>query len=221
MGNVIVYIVIFVAVYLFASIPWGFIIGLCKGVDIREKGSGNIGATNVNRILGKKFGVLCFFLDFLKGFLPTLAVSLLIKYDVIANDASFAVPIAAFACVAGHIWSIYLKFKGGKGISTIGGVLLGIAPLSLLVAGAIWVAVFYSLRYVSLASICAAAMLPVSAIVFSEIGLYTLSRPTVALLVLLAALAIARHAGNIKRLAAGTENRFCKFKKTTSESKDK
>jgi glycerol-3-phosphate acyltransferase PlsY len=199
------YAIILLLVYLFASIPWGYLIGKYNDIDIREHGSGNIGATNVRRTLGKKWGRICFFLDFLKGFLPVLAVKLLVP-----EDLSWALPIAAFAAVAGHIWPIYLKFKGGKGISTTAGILLAIAPWSLLAAGISWVIVFYSTRYVSLASIIAAIVLPVCAFLLNYLEISSLPSPVLGILTALSLLAIIRHRSNIKRLLNGTENRFQK-----------
>jgi glycerol-3-phosphate acyltransferase PlsY len=210
MENLISYAVIFICVYLQGSIPWGLLVGFMKGVDIRQHGSGNIGATNVNRVLGKKYGRICFFLDFLKGLLPVLIVSILVSRNIIPDQHQLAVPIAALACVAGHIWSIFLKFKGGKGISTSAGALLAIAPYSLILAGIIWAAVFYAMRYVSLASICAAVSLPITAVVFRQAGLYNLTHPETVLITVVAFLAVVKHSSNIKRLVNGSENRFAK-----------
>jgi glycerol-3-phosphate acyltransferase PlsY len=217
MENLIAYAVIFACVYLQGAIPWGFLLGRLKGIDIREHGSGNIGATNVSRVLGKKLGRACFFLDFLKGLLPVLIVSLLVSKKIIPDKYELAVPIAALACVAGHIWTIFLKFKGGKGIATSAGALLAIAPYSLILAGVIWVSVFYAMRYVSLASICAAVSLPITAVVFTQAGLYRLTHPETVLIAIVAFLAIMRHSSNIKRLVNGSENRFEKKNKNNGE----
>jgi glycerol-3-phosphate acyltransferase PlsY len=199
-------ILIGIASYLFGSVPWAFIIGRIKGIDIREHGSGNIGATNVMRVLGRKWGILCFILDFLKGLLPVLAVKIFTE----APDS--LVIVAGLAVVAGHIWSVFLKFKGGKGMATGGGVLVGIAPYSFIFTGLVWIVLFYSTRYVSAASVIAAAALPVSSFVFSETGLWVLSAPFQMFLLVLAIVTIAKHHGNIGRLINGTEHKFEKKK---------
>lgn len=210
MQSLLLLAVILVIVYLFAAIPWGLLIGRWNGIDIRQHGSGNIGATNVRRTLGKSWGRLCFFCDFMKGFLPVFVLHAMIVRGWINDPGQLTEALAALVCVAGHMWSIYIGFKGGKGISTMFGVMLALAPFSLLVAGAIWGAVFYASRYVSLASVAASAALPVVALVFSISGLQPLKLPVIVLLFVLGSLAIMKHRSNIKRLLAGTENRFDK-----------
>ncbi len=201
------------ASYIIGSIPWAYVIGKINGIDIRQHGSGNVGATNVMRVLGKKWGYSCFLLDFLKGLLPVLAV----KY-IFANQKDMSVSVdaamitAAVAVVCGHIWTIFLKFKGGKGMATGGGVLVAIAPYSFLCCGLAWVLFFYATRYVSVASIIAAAVLPISSYLFSKFDLWKLESSTQIFLLVLAILAIAKHHSNIKRLINGTENRFEKKK---------
>jgi acyl phosphate:glycerol-3-phosphate acyltransferase len=203
-----IYCVVFIGAYLFGAIPWGFIIGKMQGIDIREHGSGNIGATNVTRTLGNLPGKLCFILDTLKGFLPVFIVMLLDKQLAVNND--YAMITATLATVIGHMFPIYLKFKGGKGISTTGGALLALAPWAFLCSGLLWVIVFKTSRYVSLASIIAAATLPLNAWLLKLIGC---DKPTGTILVFLAILgllAVLRHISNIKRLMNGTESRFAK-----------
>ena len=204
------YVIIVVVSYLIGAVPWAFIIGKLRGIDIRDHGSGNVGATNVRRVLGKKLGILCFFLDFLKGFIPAFAILNLNKYVELDLSIDFAFILIAFATVAGHMWPVYLKFKGGKGVSTMAGILLALAPLSLLIGGAVWAIFFYSFRYVSLASICASLTLPLSAYLLSKYEVYKLSDTLLGILIILAALVIFRHKGNIIRLINGTENRFSK-----------
>ena len=206
--------------YLAGSVPWAYIIGKINGIDIREHGSGNPGATNVRRTLGKKWGILCFFLDFLKGFLPVTVVNLLISQKIIP-ELDFAPVAAAVASVAGHMWPIFLKFKGGKGISTIAGILLAVSPLALLASGAVWAVFFYSFRYVSLASIASALFLPPAAWAFSHYGIGAEVRtPSLGMLVFLSALAVLRHKSNIKRLLNGTENKFEKKKKKAENGEE-
>ncbi len=213
MNNIYEYAMIAVIVYLFGSIPWGFILGKMKGIDIREHGSKNVGATNVNRVLGKKWALVCFLLDFLKGFIPVTIVTHLITVEILSKDAIYAVIIAAFAAFAGHVWTIYLGFKGGKGIATIAGIIVALAPLSFVISMVIWTIVFYSTRYVSLASIIASSVLPLSAYLLSKYEIYPLEDTVLGLLLLLAHLAVFKHKDNIKRLLKGTENRFEKKEK--------
>lgn len=212
--------------YLIGALPFGYIIGRFKGVDIRQYGSGNIGATNVTRVIGKGWGRLCFLLDFLKSALPVLVISYLSPKDILPNlvvlfpeclqhyskiipdDVGVLPVVAAFAAVCGHIWPIYLKFKGGKGVSTAAGAILALNPLSLLCAGLTWVATFEISRYVSLASILAAVSLPVFCLLFKMIGWVNASVPEIILFFLLALLTVLKHQTNIKRLMQGTENRF-------------
>lgn len=202
------YIIVFAVAYLFGAIPWGFIIGKMQGIDIREHGSGNIGATNVTRTLGNLLGKVCFLLDSLKGFLPVFIVMLWAKQLAVNND--YAMITATLATVIGHIFPVYLKFKGGKGISTTGGALLALAPWPFLCSGIIWVIIFKTSRYVSLASIIAAATLPLNAWLLKLIGCGKPTGTILAFLAILGALAILRHISNIKRLMNGTESRFAK-----------
>ena len=202
-----------IASYLFASIPWGFAIGKLKGIDIRKQGSGNIGATNVTRVLGKWWGRLCFFLDFLKGLVPVLIAVKLVRSDLIHDGSGIFVCLVAFTCVAGHMWSIFLKFTGGKGVSTSAGALLALSPYATLTCCAIWAAVFLYSRYVSLASIIAACTLPLAALIFGFAKVWPVQPAIFALLIIIALLALYRHRANIERLRNGTENRFSKKKK--------
>jgi acyl phosphate:glycerol-3-phosphate acyltransferase len=210
------YIIIFIGAYLCGAIPWGFIIGKMKGIDIREHGSGNIGATNVTRTLGSIPGKICFVLDLLKGLIPVLATMLLVKYQIITANIDYAMIIATLATVIGHMFPVYLKFKGGKGISTTGGALLALSPGAFICSALLWVIVFKTSRYVSLASIIAAATLPLNAWIMNITGLNNiagLSKTTMPLMIflsILGLLAIIRHISNIKRLLNGTESRFAK-----------
>jgi glycerol-3-phosphate acyltransferase PlsY len=194
---------ILVACFLVGGVPFGFIIGKCHGVDIREHGSGNIGATNVLRTCGKPAGLLCFFLDTLKGFGPVFAVTQL-------TDVTAALTMSAVGgTVCGHIWTPYLRFRGGKGIATSAGALLAIAWIPVVVGLISWIIVVTATRYVSLGSILAAASLPITGLLIGR-GLpgEPLSTPIIVLFSLLAVVAISRHHANIKRLLAGTENKL-------------
>lgn len=196
--------------YLAGSFPSGFLIGKAKGLDIRRLGSGNIGATNVTRVAGKTWGRVCFCLDFLKGFLPVIAVSCLTRTGgILSDDAGILPAAAAFCAVCGHIWPVWLGFRGGKGVSTAAGAILALSPLPLLSAVLVWAIVFFTSRYVSLASVNAAALLPCFALLYNhfQIGRKA-SVPELILLFLLALLTILKHSSNIRRLCQGTENRF-------------
>ena len=195
--------------YLIGSIPFGFLIGKLRGIDIREHGSGNIGATNVTRVIGPLYGKLCFFLDFLKGVLPSGLVLFLTDHASALEDPYRLLPVlATFAVVAGHIWPVYLKFKGGKGILTAAGAILPLSPWAVLIGFAAWVVVFKASGYVSLASITAAVVLPASAVLLRLFHLSNASIAAIVLFILLGILAILKHMSNIKRLVNGTENRF-------------
>ena len=198
-----------VAAYFIGAIPFGFLIGKLHGIDIRKVGSGNIGATNVTRSVGKTAGKLCFFLDFLKGILPVYLAGLLCPGEPVVALAAGA------ATIAGHMFPVYLEFKGGKGVSTAAGVALALAPYPLLIAFVSWVIVFLVWRYVSLASIVAAVVLPCTAILFAVGGIggaTATSGITIGFFLLISLLAIYRHRSNIARLLNGTESRFEKEK---------
>jgi glycerol-3-phosphate acyltransferase PlsY len=194
------------AAYLLGAVPFGLLIGKMKGIDIRQHGSGNIGATNVLRVLGKPLGITTFVLDALKGFIPSFFFARLFESGMDPNVVSV---LCGAAAIIGHNFPVFLGFKGGKGIATSAGVLIGIAPLAALAGVITWVAVFFTSRYVSLASIIAAAAVIASGWWFYRGGHILL--PIV--LTVLGALAILRHKANIVRLMNGTENRFVKKKK--------
>jgi acyl phosphate:glycerol-3-phosphate acyltransferase len=214
--------------YLLGSIPFGLLAGFARGIDVRKHGSGNIGATNVLRTLGKKWGIGVFACDVLKGAAAVLlaqwasslpatynTASMLVNHSAIHPNTDFtpaeAGIIAGLAAILGHNFPVWLKFKGGKGIATSAGVLLALMPLATLSCLAIWGAVFFATRYVSLASIVAAAALPAIVwllMTFAHVG----ERAIFWFSCVIAALAIWRHRSNIQRLLAGTENRFGKPK---------
>ncbi len=200
--------------YLIGSIPFGFIIGQCHGLDIRKEGSGNIGATNVTRVIGPWWGKFCFLLDFLKGFVPVGIAALLVRQEVSADPLHLLAPLAALAVVFGHIFPVYLKFKGGKGIATAAGAIFPLCPSAVICGLLTWVILFLLTRYVSVASIAAAVVLPLTAVL-----LFVLKVPgapdivSVVLFILLGILAIVKHKSNIVRLLNGTENRFTKGEK--------
>ncbi|CAI8003331.1 Glycerol-3-phosphate acyltransferase [Geodia barretti] len=181
--------------YLLGSIPAGFLVGSSAGVDVRSAGSGNIGATNVARTLGWKKGLVTLFADVAKGFLPVLAAHLL----DLGNAAAAAAGLAAFA---GHLYPVFLRFKGGKGVATAAGVYLAAMPLGILVVVGVFVLVMLAARRVSLASLSAAVLAPVVA--------WALSYPEEVawMSLVIGILVVLRHRDNIRRLMAGEEPRF-------------
>lgn len=199
--------------YLLGSIPSGYIAGRVKGVDLRKEGSGNVGATNALRVLGKKIGYVVFAADLFKG-----AAAVWVGY-LVAGAAGYAEHgiilagvLAGLSVVVGHNFPVWLGFKGGKGIATSGGVAMALFPLPVFVAGLVsWVVFFFTTRYVSVASIAAALALPVTAFTMWSFGTCDLLRPFIALL--MCGLAIWRHKPNIERLMSGTEKRFEKKRK--------
>jgi glycerol-3-phosphate acyltransferase PlsY len=191
---------------LLGSIPTGFLVAKSRGIDIRTVGSGNIGATNVLRALGKPAGAAVLLADALKGWLAVAVAARLIcgGFAPAADPTTrewFAL-CAGIAAILGHNYTCWLHFKGGKGIATSAGVLVALVPLSLLIILGVWIAVFAMSRYVSLASICASFVLPFAAWFRGE------SSKIIIVIAALAALAIYRHKANIQRLINGTENRI-------------
>jgi glycerol-3-phosphate acyltransferase PlsY len=194
--------------YLIGSIPSGYLVARTQGVDIRQHGSRNIGATNVLRVMGKKWGYLVFLCDSSKGFLAVKLGMLFAAHSLLSPVVGGV--IAAIACILGHNYTVWLGFKGGKGIATSGGVVLALFPfLVICFLALVWVVVFYVSKYVSLASIAAAVGLPVTVfLIFRKSGgdFWTLFGFSL----LLCALAVWRHQSNITRLLNGTESRFGK-----------
>lgn len=190
--------------YIIGSVPFGLLISKTKGVDIRTMGSGNIGATNVLRCLGKPLGITCFTLDALKGYLPAATFPILGKVD-----PTFGIIFGTLA-ILGHNFPVFLKFKGGKGVATSAGVLLGIAPLAVVIGLLTWGIVFYASGYVSLGSIIAA----LAVIVTSWVRVGHDGFVTAITLTLLGSLTIYRHRTNIQRLMNGAEDKFQRKKKS-------
>src|SRR5262245_20652249 len=160
--------VLLIGSYLLGSIPFGYLAGRLAGIDIRETGSGNVGATNVVRVLGKRYGYPVFALDVLKGF-GAVKISMLVALGQPPewNSPEMFGILAAISSVLGHLYPPWLKFQGGKGVATSAGALLALTPGPTLIGVAIWVTVFLLTRYVSLASILAAAVLPIFILVFN------------------------------------------------------
>lgn len=204
------------ASYLIGSIPTAYLFGrLLKGVDIRDFGSGNVGATNAARLLGGRLGLTVLILDILKGFVAVLFLGNMLASRIGGIPQEITRFIFGLSCIFGHNWTIFLNFKGGKGVATSLGVLLGLAVsmqalrLLLLLASLTWIVIFIITRIVSLASILAALSLPLYAFFFSR------SVIPLFLSTLLAIFTLLRHAPNIRRLLQGKEKRFT-FKKTAT-----
>jgi acyl phosphate:glycerol-3-phosphate acyltransferase len=197
-----------VAGYLFGSFPAGYFAGRLAGVDVRKVGSGNIGATNVLRVLGKKWGLPVFAIDAFKGFAAVRLAFFLVRYWPEAKpDAEYFAILGAMMSVVGHSFPVWLRFRGGKGVATSAGALIGLMPLAVPLVFLVWLIVFQTTRYVSLASIIAAIFLPII------IGLFARWKfvDTWALIyfsILIMVLVLWRHRSNFSRLLNGTEQRF-------------
>ncbi len=212
------------AAYLIGSIPFGFLIARARGIDIREHGSGNIGATNVRRVVGKGWGNLAFLLDVGKGAVPTLALGAwlgLLGHAALPPAHAFAFIAIAAATILGHMYPIYLRLRGGKGVATGFGALTALWPVVTPAAGvalATWIVVVRTSRYVSIASCAAAIALPLAVLVLSFVfgwpdpGAALEDRlaawPFLLTTALLGAMVIFKHRGNLARLRAGTEPRI-------------
>lgn len=218
--------------FLLGSIPFGLIIAKAKGIDIRKHGSGNIGATNVFRSVGKKYGLTCLLLDALKGFIPVVIAINLIRFDgqpetmgvALLKGFALTLPaseqftaqllhvVTALAAVLGHNYSPWIGFKGGKGIATSAGVVIALMPFAILILIPIFVVALLLTRYVAVASIVVSIALPI----LTHVGARhhgkwqdgTWNKPLFFFSLLIAILAIWKHRTNIRRLMDGTESRF-------------
>ncbi|MFC5049518.1 glycerol-3-phosphate 1-O-acyltransferase PlsY [Rubritalea spongiae] len=224
--------------FFLGSIPFGLLIAKSQGINIREHGSGNIGATNVLRVVGKKFGITCFVLDFIKGLIPALIGISLIQYfgqslsmtihalsglaTTLPEDqratAQTLQLITGLCAILGHNYSPWVGFKGGKGIATSAGVFCAFAPFAIPILILVWCAFFFTTRYVSVASITASAALPLTVLWGSwyhgKIANGTWNKPLFFFSLFIGAMAIWKHRSNIQKLLNGTENRFTPKKKS-------
>ncbi len=209
------YVILIIGAYLLGSIPFGLIIAKTHGKDLRSIGSGNIGATNLVRALGKKWGYLCFSLDLLKGLIPMLIAGAFLSSQptVTENFLRLATGIAA---IMGHIFPVYVKFRGGKGVATSFGFSLGLWPyysICAFVAIIIWTAVILIWRYISLASMIASLFFPGTLIVLIAIKQnwdFATLWPLVITAAAIPVIVIFCHMANIKRIIAGTESKVFK-----------
>ena len=194
--------------YLFGSCPNGYLIARTRGVDIRKHGSGNIGATNVLRVLGKKWGYLVFALDCIKGLVAVRVAFALAAYlHIPPAQQDIVGVVGALTCILGHSFPIWLRFRGGKGVATSAGALLGLMPVAVLSVFIVWLVLYKLTRYVSVASIGAAIALPIFVYLYLRLGWVT-GASLLLFSILIAGVVIWRHRSNIKRLMQGTEQRF-------------
>ena len=194
--------------YIVGATPFGFLAGKMRGIDIREHGSGNIGATNVFRTLGKPTGIAVFILDVLKGLVPVLIARL------VTDDILVAI-LTAVATILGHNYTFWLGFKGGKGIATPAGAMLPVLLVPLIVAVSAWGIVFRLSRYVSLASLAAALVIPLTVVVESLVR-KDWQLPLIVFALLICFSAFWKHRSNIARLKRGEEHKFERKKAPSS-----
>jgi len=193
--NQIILTILLSAAYLLGSIPTGLLLGKAYGIDVRNEGSGNIGATNLYRTVGRKVGIITLIGDCLKGLIPVLVV----KFSNMPVEFAAWVGLAAFC---GHVFSVFLKFKGGKGVATALGVFLALAPAAVGIAVGVFVVLMVVWRYVSLGSIVAAVAMPIA------VHLLHGGRVMVLVTLIIALIVVIKHHTNIKRLLDGSENKF-------------
>ncbi len=213
--------------YASGSVPFGLLIGWARGVDLRRHGSGNLGATNAVRVLGKGWGGLCFVLDLLKGFVPVFAAGIAlgmfeqVPTSAQATQAAQAAQVAqvwgwlgvAAGALLGHVFPVWLRFKGGKGVATGLGALLGVYPTltwPVLAAAVVWIVIATVTRFVSLASMTAAAAIPLMLLAITVLRQEDVAQaqPFIIATGLMAVLVIFRHRGNVRRLIVGNEPRI-------------
>jgi len=200
---VLSYIVTALVAYLLGSIPTGYLVAKARGVDIRTVGSGNIGATNAFRVLGKRLGIFVLLMDALKGWLAVQVGATVVEKLLPGAPLENLRIAAGIAAILGHNFTCWLRFKGGKGIATSAGVLLALVPLALVIILTIFIVLLLATHYVSVGSIVAAAALPFATWFTTrhDVGL-------TAVMAAIGALAILKHRKNIQRLLNGTENRI-------------
>ena len=192
--------------YLMGSIPTSYLVGRLHGIDLREHGSGNLGGTNAYRVMGLGAGVPVVVVDVAKGFVPA--------YFFPSWDGSAVGDLAllyGLAAIAGHVWSVFMHFRGGKGVATGAGVLVALAPTSALIGLLVWIGVVSITRYVSVASISAATLVPLSAWLTDEAASTVLFCAAIAIFVWWT------HRDNLRKLSRGQENRFGRERQASRE----
>ena len=218
-GELATALVWIVAAYLVGGIPFGYLVGRLNGIDVRTVGSKNIGATNVFRTVGKKWGLVAFACDVLKGLLPTAAARLFAPAAFGAGAAEIPLPLAVgIACVLGHMLTPYMRFRGGKGVATAFGMLIALQPGLVGVAFAIFAVLFAASNYISLGS-CGAALFLAVAVWFPILGSKgSDDLPSCVLVTLIALFIVWKHRANLVRLAHGNENKIYLFGKPQEAS---
>ena len=201
MNDVVFPILAILAAYLIGAIPFGYLIARAKGINLFEHGSGNIGATNVGRVVGKKFGFLVFALDFAKGAFPTLLAQFVSTNEIVLM-------VAGLAAILGHMFSPYLGFRGGKGVATGAGVVLVLLPIPMLVSLVVWIGVVAMTRIISAASLAAALALIVTQLITAFPPFSTDHVVLSVFSLVVAGLVFIRHRSNIQRLLQGKENQL-------------
>jgi len=203
--------------YLLGSVPFALLLGFWRGVDIRAAGSRNIGATNLARTAGRRWGIAAFVLDFLKGVLPVLSVAWTASgrpaiVGAVPESGGPRIEHVQMACalsaILGHILPIYLRFRGGKGVATSFGAISGLSWMAALIAGTVWGAVYLATRTVSIASLIAALVFPAATFFIHRSSPPDVAIPLDLLTVAVAAIILIRHHSNIRRLLSGREHRF-------------
>lgn len=199
-------LLVLLTAYLLGSIPTGAIAGRLRGVDLREHGSGNLGFTNVLRVLGPKAGIPVLTVDIAKGLVAVIVVAAIAGPDSPLGPQGVRVA-AGLSAVAGHIWPIFARFRGGKAVATTAGVFLALAPVATVVAIAVWLSIVFTTKYVSVGSMAAAVVLPFAVGIEARAVRMAQPLPVVAAAAAVAIVIVVLHRSNMRRLLAGTENR--------------
>ena len=197
------------AAYLMGSIPTSYLVGRLHGIDLREHGSGNLGGTNAYRVMGPGAGVPVVLVDVAKGFVPAYFFP---SWD--CSAVGVLALLSGLAAIAGHVWSVFMRFRGGKGVATGAGVLVALAPTSALIGLLVWIGVVSITRYVSVASISAATLVPLSAWLTDEAASTVLFCAAIAIFVWWT------HRDNLRKLARGQENRFGRERKASRSPRE-
>jgi acyl-phosphate glycerol 3-phosphate acyltransferase len=216
MPPLIVAVLLLLCAYLVGAVPFGYFIGRARGVNLFEAGSGNIGATNAARVLGRKFGILVFVLDFLKGAVPVAVIVPIARQLAPGAETALGSPDvlrvgAALLAFLGHLFPIYLGFRGGKGIATGAGTIFVLVPWPAALAVLTWVVVLLASRIVSLASLAAVTILVIARLIVTPAPFAPERLPVTLYLLVGTGFVIAKHRSNVKRLLAGTENQIGDF----------
>ncbi len=205
--------------YLIGGVPFGYIIAIAKGIDIRQHGSGNIGASNVGRTLGRKYGIIIFVLDLLKGFVSVCFIPVCVsKLQFPTSSGELLVILCGLCSILGHVFPVYLRFKGGKAVATSFGVFIWLAPLSVVISLAIWIVIVLLFRYVSLGSMIGSIAI-VGCVIMRENDPFGSGKYLTILSSVVAILIIWRHRTNIQRIISGKESKIFSKRNQSEEKK--